>query len=348
MKKYSFSNDYAEGAYRNILDAIIKTNEIQESGYGEDSICKEAKNILKKKIKNMDADIHFVVGGTQANLISISAMLHPWESIISVDTGHIIANEAGAIESAGYKIIETKGHNGKIIIEEVEKALKINRGIHKTLPRVVFISNSTELGSVYKKEELKILSDFCKKNNLFLYLDGARIGSAITSDSNDLNLEEISNMVDIFYIGGTKNGALLGEAVIINNEKLKNNFKLNIKQKGALLAKGRILGIQFRELFKDDLFFDLAKYANIMASKIVNAIKKEGYNFYIEPVTNQIFPILPNNIIEEMSKYYDFNFYKEVDKNNSVIRLVTSWNTKEKNVDEFLNYFRDIVNMKLK
>jgi len=204
------------------------------------------------------------------------------------------------------------------------------------LPRLVFISNSTEIGSIYKKKELYAISKFCKNNNLYLYLDGARIGSAITSKKNDLKLHELSSMVDIFYIGGTKNGALLGEAIVINNDELKNKFRFHLKQRGALLAKGRVIGLQFLELFKDNLFFELAIHANMMADKLANAIKRLKYKFLTIPESNQIFPILPNKVIKKLEKKYGFYVWQEIDKNSSAIRLVTSWATKVQFVDRFI------------
>jgi len=208
-------------------------------------------------------------------------------------------------------------------------------------PKLVFISNTTEVGTVYKKRELKAISNFCKQNDLLLYLDGARLGSALTSPKNDLTLTEISQLVDIFYIGGTKNGALLGEAIVIINERLKQDFRRHLKQKGALLAKGRVLGIQFLELFNGDLYFNLAKHANFMALKIAEAIKKEGYKFLTAPSSNQIFPILPNKLIEKLKKNYAFYVWNKIDEKNSAIRLVTSWATSEKVVNDFISELKN-------
>ncbi len=204
-------------------------------------------------------------------------------------------------------------------------------------PKLVFISNSTEIGTIYNKKELVEISNFCRKNNLYLYLDGARLGSALISKENDIVLSDLVNLVDIFYIGGTKNGAMFGEAIIINNKDLKKDFRFYIKQRGALLAKGRFLGIQFFELFKDNLYFDLAKHANLMAIKLADGIKKLDYNFMIESASNQIFPILPNKLIKKISKKFDFYIWKKIDNKNSAIRLVTSWATDEKEVKNFLN-----------
>ncbi len=336
MDKYSFKNDYSEGAHPKILEALSCTNFLQEVGYGEDDYCKEAVKLIRKKIQNPKADIYFVSGGTQANLIVISSILKPYESVISATTGHIVVHEAGAIEATGHKIntIETK--DGKLKPHDIKSVIDFHTDEHMVKPKMVFISNSTEIGSIYSKKELKELSKFCKQHSLFLYLDGARIGSALSSEKNDLTLSELSKLVDIFYIGGTKNGALLGEAIIINNDELKENFKFHLKQKGALLAKGRVLGIQFFELFKDNLFLELGKHANLMASKLASEIKKMNYNFLIEPVSNQIFPILPNKLIEKLGKKYGFYVWKKIDNKSSAIRLVTSWATKEEFVNQFI------------
>ncbi|MBN2682835.1 MAG: low specificity L-threonine aldolase [Bacteroidales bacterium] len=336
MAKYSFRNDYSEGAHRQILETLLDTSLIQDEGYGEDEYCKEAISLIREKIQNPQADIHFVSGGTQANLIVISSMLKSYESIVAATTSHIFTHEAGAIEYTGHKINNVETKNGKLKVCDIQSVIDFHTDEHMVKPKAVFISNATELGTVYNKKELEELSAFCKKNKLYLYLDGARLGSALCSEYNDFSISELAKLVDVFYIGGTKNGALIGEAIVIVNEQLKENFRFHLKQKGALLAKGRILGIQFLELFKDDLFFDLAKHANLMATNLSIGIKKLEYSFLTEPASNQIFPILPNTIIEKISEKYGFYVWSKFDENNSVIRLVTSWATQEKFVNEFI------------
>lgn len=336
MIKYSFKNDYSEGAHERILKALSNTNRLQEQGYGEDNFCNQAAQLILKKIKNPKAEIHFASGGTQTNLVVISSLLRPYESIIAATTGHIASDEAGAIESTGHKINTVEAKDGKLRVEDIQSILDSHTDEHMVKPKAIFISNSTEIGSIYRKKELEEISKFSKKNKLYLYLDGARLGSALASERNDLTISELAKLVDAFYIGGTKNGALLGEAIIIINEKLKENFRSYLKQKGALLAKGRILGLQFLELFKDDLFFDLAKHANKMALKLANGIKKQNYTFLTEPVSNQIFPILPNKLIDKLSQKYEFYVWYKIDNKNSIIRLVTSWATKEKFVNQFI------------
>lgn len=338
-KIYSFKNDYAEGAHPNILKSLIDINLNQEGDYGLDKYSFEAENIIKKDIiKNPNTDIHFVSGGTQANLIVIASILKPYESVISANTAHINIHEAGAIEATGHKINTIETDNGKLYPEQIKKVLDFHEDEHMVKPKLVFISNTTEIGTVYKKKELEDLSNFCRKNNLYLYLDGARLGSAMSSVENDLTMKELSSLLDIFYIGGTKNGTLLGEAIVINNDNLKENFRFHLKQKGALLAKGRIIGIQFLELFKDNLFFQLGKHANEMATKIADEITSLGYDFLVPPASNQIFPILPDDLIEKLEKKYDFYIWRGIEsENKSIIRLVTSWATKEEFVDKLIS-----------
>lgn len=341
--KYRFFDDYSEGAHPNILDTLNKTNLDQETGYGDDSFCIKAAENLKDVIKNPKASIHFVSSGTQANLIVLASILKPYESVIAATTAHITVHEAGAIEATGHKINTVFTEDGKLTVEKIKEVLEFHTDEHMAKPRVVFISNSTELGTIYTKDDLQKLSDFCIENDLYLYLDGARLGSALMVNGSDLTLPDVANLVDIFYIGGTKNGALLGEAILIVNKKLQENFRYHLKQRGALLAKGRVLGIQFLELFKDDLFFQLAKHANKMAAKLTQEIKSMGFKFLTDSPTNQIFPILPNKIISKLQENYGFYIWKKIDEENSATRLVTSWATKEEAVDEFLSDLKVLI-----
>lgn len=337
MNKYSFKDDYSEGAHPSIIQALSQANLDQEEAYGEDSYCEKAKAIIREKIQNPKADVHFASGGTQANLVVISSILRPHESVISANSGHVVVHEAGAIEATGHKINTIETEDGKLRPQDIKPVIDSHYFEHMVKPRLIFISNSTEVGTVYKKKELEKLSSFCKKNELILYLDGARLGSALTSQESDLTLPELSRLVDIFYIGGTKNGALFGEAIVINNEKLKQDFRFHLKQKGALLAKGRIFGLQFLELFKDDLFFELGKHANAMAMKLAKGIEKNGHEFFTKPVSNLVFPILPNDLIEKLGKKYEFYVWQKIDDKKSAVRLVTSWATKEESVDGFIS-----------
>ncbi|WP_017210108.1 threonine aldolase family protein [Clostridium beijerinckii] len=333
---YSFKNDYSEGAHSRILNALVETNLEQTDGYGTDQCTERSVNLLKKKIDREDVDIHLLVGGTQVNLTAISAFLRPHQAAIGADTSHINCHETGAIEATGHKVITMRTKDGKLTPNLIQNVVDSHSDEHMVQPKLVYISNSTELGTLYTKAELIDLHDCCKRNKLLLYLDGARLGSALVAEENDLTLADIAKLVDAFYIGGTKNGALFGEALVICNDELKEDFRYFIKQKGGLLAKGRLLGIQFEELFKDDLYFELAKHANKMALMLKGAIVDEGYKFLTESFTNQQFPIFPNNLIEKLSEKYSFNIERVIDSNYTAIRLVTSWATKEEIVLEFI------------
>jgi threonine aldolase len=333
---YNFKNDYSEGAHPDILNAFVRTNYEQHEGYGLDIYCEKAAQLLKSRIKNQDADIHFLSSGTQANATVIAALLKPYESIISADTGHIAVHEAGAIENTGHKINVVENCDGKLNCENIESVLNQHHDEHMVKPKLVYISNATETGTIYQKNELEKLSHFCRIKDLILYLDGARLGCALTSSKNDITLDELASFVDIFYIGGTKNGALIGEAVIINRNALKTGFRYHLKQNGALLSKSRIFGLQFMELFKDQLYFTLAEHANSMAAKLTHQIKNMGYSFFSQSCTNQIFPILPKEIIDTLNEKYGFYIWPTIDANRSAIRLVTSWSTRQEAVDSFL------------
>jgi threonine aldolase len=340
---FSFKNDYSEGAHPRILKALVESNLEQSEGYGEDIYTIEAIELLKKKIGREDIDIHLFPGGTQTNLTAISAFLRPHEAAIAANTGHILVHETGAIEATGHKIISIEVQDGKLTPSLIKPALEAHTDEHMVKPKLVYISNSTEIGSIYTKDELQQLSSFCRENNLYLYVDGARLGSALSSEDNDVTLPDLGALVDAFYIGGTKNGALIGEALVICRDSFKEDFRFHIKQKGALLAKGRLLGIQFLELFRDDLFFDLAKHANHMAKLLKDGIKEAGYSFLTDSPSNQIFPILPNKIIEVLLQNYSFYIWQKTDEENSAVRLVTSWATKEEVIREFLSELRNFI-----
>ena len=340
---YSFKNDYSEGAHIRILNTLVETNLQQAEGYGEDFYTQNAIELLKQRIGRDDIDIHFLSGGTQTNLIAISAFLRPHEAAIAANTGHILVHETGAIEATGHKIISMEVDDGKLNSLHIKAALDSHTDEHMVKPKLVYISNPTEIGSIYKKEELEEISTFCKENNLILFMDGARLGSALSSEENDLELSDLGKLVDAFYIGGTKNGALLGEALVICRDSLKEDFRFNMKQKGALLAKGRLIGIQFLELFKDNLYFDLAKHANKTAGILRDGISKLGFKFLVHSPSNQIFPILPNWLISELQQKYLFYVWSKVDDDNSSIRLVTSWATKEEAVSKFIEDMKNAV-----
>ena len=341
--KYSFKNDYAEGAHPRILETLIQSNLIQQNGYGLDDYSESAAEIIKQKINNPNAKVFFVSGGTQANLIVISAFLRPHESVVSAATGHIFTNESGAIEATGHKVHAIETSNGKINSEDIQKVLDVHQNKpHQVKQKMVYISNSTEVGTIYSKKELMDLYQFCQEKDLYLFVDGARLGHALTAETNDLTLEDFGRYTDVFYLGGTKNGALIGEAIIINNESLQEEFGFHLKQKGAMLAKGRLLGIQFQELMKDDLYFDLARHANQQAMKIKKAFQEIGCEFLCETFTNQIFPILNLDQIERLSVNFDFYVWKKLSEEKSAVRLITSWATSNEIIEKFINEIKNL------
>ncbi|PWQ92371.1 threonine aldolase family protein [Leucothrix pacifica] len=337
MSKYSFLDDYSEGCHPNILQALVDTNMSQQTAYGNDDYCRQAKDLIREHLCTDDTPIYFIAGGTLANLIIIASALRAHESVIAVSSGHIELRETGAIEATGHKIITVPPVDGKLTVEAVESALTSNSHFpHMTRPRMVYISNATETGTVYTKAELQALSAVCRSNNLLLLLDGARLASALTADINDLTLQDIAALTDIFWVGGTKVGALLGEAVVIPNPQLAIDFDFHIKQRGALLAKGRVLGLQFLELFKNDLLFELARSANESAQKLAKAATDNGFQLAATTESNQIFLILPNSLIEHLQERFEFYIWEKVDDKSSVIRLVTSWATDESQVQLFI------------
>lgn len=339
---YSFKNDYSEGAHPSIIEALVKSNLEQTGGYGQDPYTAEAVRLIKAKIKEENVDIHLLVGGTQTNLTAISAFLRPHEAVIAVETGHVCVHETGAIEATGHKVIAVPSEDGKIRAQQILKVLEEHTDEHMVKPKLVYISDSTEIGTIYTKSELEAISAVCRANGLYLFLDGARMGCALMCKENDLKMEDFPRLTDAFYIGGTKNGALMGEAIVICNPALKADFRYHIKQKGGLLAKGRLLGIQFAQLFKKNLFFELAAHANEMADILRAAIKETGYEFFSESPTNQVFVIFPNETLKRLEKDFDFTVWEKIDENRTAIRLVTSWATKREGVESFIKALKDV------
>ena len=343
MMKYSFLDDYSEGCHPGILKAMADTNMVQQTAYGDDAYSVEAKRLIRQHIGKANIPIYFVAGGTLANIIIVASTLRSHEAVISASTGHIVVRETGAIEATGHKIITMPSSDGKLSPADIELALANNAHYpHMAKPRLVYLSNATELGTVYTKAELTALSETCKANDLLLLLDGARLGTALSADINDLTLSDIAELTDIFWIGGTKAGALIGEAIVIPNAQLAEEFSFHIKQRGALLAKGRLLGLQFSQLFKNDLFFELTRHSNLMAQKLSDAITGAGYSLAAQTESNQIFPILPNAMIEALQSSFDFYVWEKSDDQRSVIRLVTSWATDEEQVDAFIEALGEI------
>jgi threonine aldolase len=336
MSRHSFLDDYSEGAHPDILRALSETNMVQQTAYGDDAYSQEARSLIRQHMGDVNPDVWFVASGTLANILCISSALRSHEAVIAPASGHIVVRETGAIEATGHKIITVPPVDGKLTPDSIAASLKANIHFpHMAKPRLVYLSNATEVGTLYTKKELETISKLCKERGLLLLLDGARLGAALSAKKNDLTLKHIAELTDIFWIGGTKVGALLGEAIVIPNPELREEFKFHIKQRGALLAKGRVLGLQFRELFRDGLYFDLARHTNGMAQRLSSKISNAGYRFAAETETNQLFPILPNVLIEKLKDHFDFYIWEPYDASSSVIRLVTSWATQEMHVDAF-------------
>lgn len=342
--KHRFFNDYSEGAHPKILERLAASNLQQMTGYGEDDLSLQAQALIRKAVGDESAAVHFVSGGTQANLLCLASMLRPYESVVAAASGHINVHEAGAVEATGHKIETFQTPDGKLRPELLSEQLSPPRDEHMTKPKVVFISQASELGSIYSKAELESLYAFCQQNDLYLYLDGARLGSALTAKDNDLTLADIAARTDMFYIGGTKNGALLGEAIVINNPVLQTEFRWHIKQRGAMLAKGRVIGAQFLELFAGELYFELAQHANRCAERLAAGLQELGFALLLPPQSNQIFPILPDALIERLQQEYGFYVWTAAGEGMSAVRLVTSWATEEQAVNEFLTDLKNLAN----
>lgn len=331
-----FRNDYSEGAHPNILEALSRTNFHQQVGYGLDDYCKEATTLIHKALENEQVDVHFIPAGTLTNLIAISSFLRPYEAVIATKLGHIAVHETGAIEATGHKVIEMPCVDGILTPEMIDAAMAEHLDEHMVKPKLVYISNATEMGTLYTKEMLKALRQKCDAYDLYLYMDGARLATALASGDSDLTLKDITELTDAFYIGGTKMGILFGEALIICNPLLKPYIRYAIKQRGGLLAKGRLLGIQFIELFKDGLIDTLAKHTNQMAILLKEGIKDLGFKLVAEPSTNLIFTILPNKIHEELQTLCQYEAEVPHDAHHIEARFVTSWATKEEDVHQLL------------
>ena len=341
-KKIMLQCDYAEGAHPNIIKKLTETNLLQTVGYGEDEICEEAKKFIKKHLKTENVDIHFLIGGTSTNQIVIASCLRPFEGVLTVESGHINCHETGAIEATGHKVISlTKEF--KMTAEMLEKFCILqekdpNRE-HVVQGKMVYMSFPTEYGILYTKKELEEIYKVCKKYDLYLFIDGARLAFALAcSDITNIKIEDLPNLCDVMYIGGTKCGALFGEAVVIMNKEIKKNFRFHIKQRGAMMAKGRLLGIQFYELFKDNLYFEIGKKTVDLAMYVKEELKKKGVKLFIDSYTNQQFIVVSKEKYDEISKKFELSFWEE-NKDGIVARVCTSWATTKETIDSFLAMF---------
>lgn len=335
-----FQCDYAEGADPDIIRRLCESNLEQSEGYGLDRHSIRAKELIKARIDKKDADVHFLVGGTETNRIAIQAALRPYQGVLSPDTGHIATHETGAIESTGHKVLTLKNTDGKISADQVkayvDEHYKSPTSEHTVQPKMVYISFPTESGTIYSRKELEDLYRETRECGIYLYIDGARLGYALASEKCDIKIEDIPNLCDMFYIGGTKCGALFGEALVIIKDELKKDFRYMIKQNGALLAKGRMLGLQFESLFEDDRYFKITSAAVEKALRIRNAFERKGIEMFGSSYTNQQFPILTKNQIERLQKDFVFEIWTDIDEERTAVRFCTSWATSEENLNRLL------------
>lgn len=337
---YQFQCDYNEGAHPRIMERLVETNFEQTVGYGEDHYCVAAREAVRKAVGREDVDVHFLVGGTQANATVISSVLRPHQGVLCAVTGHINVHETGAIEHSGHKVLALEAENGlltsDLILDAVEAHYAEDGPEHMVQPGMVYISFSSEVGTVYSLAQLQGISEVCREYGLPLFIDGARMGYGLASEGCDVTLSDIAALADVFYLGGTKQGALFGEAVVIVNDSLKKDFRYFIKQNGGMLAKGRLLGIQFLALFEDGLYFQLSEHAVSQAMRIRDAFESKGFGFLVQSPSNQQFPILDNATLARLSADFLFSFWQKVDDNHTAVRFCTSWATRPEAVDALI------------
>ena len=341
-----FNNDYSEGCHSQVLEALTRTNLEQTPGYGEDSYCRRAADAIRRLCKREDLYVQFLVGGTQTNLTVIAAALRPHQGALGPESAHINVHETGAVEATGHKVLSVPSADGKITAEQVRETVLAHRSDssfeHMVQPKMVYISNPTELGTLYSLAELEALSAACRELGLYLFLDGARLGYGLAAKGNDVSMEDIARLCDVFYIGGTKVGALFGEAVVISNPAIAEDFRYLIKQRGGMLAKGRLLGVQFEALLKDDLYFRIAAQADALADEIRGCIDDLGFSYLVPGITNQVFPILPDTLLEELKKDFSFTEMGRVDDTHRAVRFCTSWATRPDQVEDLCARLREL------
>lgn len=336
-----FDSDYMQTAHPLILERMIKTQEQCFEGYGTDSVCKQAIEKIRRACHLPDAEVYFLIGGTQTNAVCIDALLQPYQGVLCADTAHIQIHEAGAVEATGHKVQTLPGQDGKIIAESVlqyvEHFYADTNWEHEVIPGMVYITHPTEYGTLYSLQELQNLSNVCREKHLLLYLDGARLGYGLAAKNTDVTLPDIARLIDAFYIGGTKVGAMMGEAVVFTKSGLVHHFMTQMKRHNALLAKGWLLGLQFDTLFKDDLYLSISRHAILMAERLREGLLQKGYELYIDSPTNQQFVVCTGEQLQKLSKYTTFGFWENLSDGRTVVRLATSWATREEDVEKLLN-----------
>ncbi|WP_334327330.1 threonine aldolase family protein [Gilliamella apicola] len=340
---YDFLNDYNQTVHPNLLKEFVDINNKKLSGYGLDECCYDAINSIKKLLKSPNADIHFMVGGTITNLTTISHILKPYQAVIAAETGHINVHETGAIEATGHKVVTVKTEDGKLTPELIKPVLDYHCDEHMVQPKLVYISNTTELGTLYTKQELKQLYQFCQKHHLYLYLDGARLAMALAAKDNDITFPDLAKYTDAFYIGGTKVGAFAGEALIFNNLSINHDFRFNMKQKGAILAKSWIIAVQFKALMENNLYISLGKHSNDMAEKLKNLFENEGLTFAAKPQSNQLFVNFPNQLAKKIISLYAVDNLGQTDPSHICLRFCTSWATQEVEIENFAKQLKTLL-----
>lgn len=338
-----FNCDYNEGAHEKVLQRLVETNMEQTEGYGCDPYCRAAEELIRRKCQAPDAAVHFLVGGTQTNVIVIAAALRPHQGVAAAATAHVNVHETGAIEAGGHKVLVLPAKESRITASQIDECyqahVRDDAFEHIVQPKLVYLSQPTELGTLYTLKELEEIAEVCRRDGLYLYIDGARLGYGLAAEGNDVTMQDLARLCDVFYIGGTKVGALFGEAVVISNPVLRQDFRYIMKQRGGMLAKGRLLGLQFLALFEDDLYLEISRHADRLADRIREAFDRKKIPFLVKSRTNQLFPILPDKDLEWLSEKYCYSYQERIDDTHSAVRFCTSWATAEEAVEQLI---RDI------
>ncbi|OCG00192.1 threonine aldolase family protein [Gilliamella sp. wkB112] len=342
---YNFTNDYNETVHPELLKAVTSTTNQKIKGYGLDDYCTKSKESIKQQLQSPNADIHFMPGGTITNLTVISHILKPYQAIIAANSGHVNVHETGAIEATGHKVLTVKTEDGKLTPELIEEMLIFHCDEHMVQPKLVYISNTTELGTIYTKQELREIYQFCQKKHLYLYLDGARLAMALAATENDISFPDLAKYTDIFYIGGTKVGTFLGEVVVFNNTTISKDFRFSMKQKGAILAKSWIVAVQMNALMQNNLYLELGRHSNNMAEKLKTIFENAGLTFAFKPQSNQLFVNFPNNLVKKILSNYSVDNLGAMGIGYTCLRFCTSWATQEDEIQTLAKYLKGVIDI---